>query len=72
MNDEDRRLLDMAGQRWNRAGNRADAVRAEFGISVTRFWQRVNQLLDDPDALEYSPHTVYRLRRLRTSRRESQ
>ena len=71
MTDEDRRLLDMAGQRWNHAGNHADAVRTEFGMSVTRFWQKVSRLLDDPDALEYSPQTVYRLRRLRASRRES-
>lgn len=69
MTDEDRALLDFAAHRWNYAGNQAEAVRAEFDISVTRFWQRVNNLLDDPDALAHAPVVVNRLRRLRSPRR---
>ena len=65
MTDEERRMLDVAGQRWNYAGNQADVIRSEFGVSVTRFWQRVNNLLDREDALAYAPTTVNRLRRLR-------
>ena len=63
-----RRLLDFAGLRCNRSGNQADAIRAEFDMSVTRFWQRVNTLLDDPDALAYAPQLVNRLRRSRSTR----
>lgn len=62
----DRALLDFAGQRWNYAGNQADAVQREFGMSVTRFWQRVNRLIDREDALAYSPVVVNRLRRIRS------
>ncbi|QDP44158.1 hypothetical protein SEA_JUJU_42 [Gordonia phage JuJu] len=69
MTDEDRALLEFAAHRWHFAGNHAAAVHAEFGISVTRFWQRVNNLLDDPAALEHSPVVVNRLRRLRSRRR---
>lgn len=65
MTDEERRMLDFAGQRWNHRGTQADAIRAEFGLTVTRFWQRVSQLLDREDALAYDPVTVNRLRRLR-------
>jgi len=66
MTDDDRALLDFAGHRWNFAGNQADAVEREFGISVTRFWQRVNRLIDREDALAYSPVVVNRLRRIRS------
>ena len=66
LTDTDRRLLDFADQHWRARGNHADAIRAEFGITVTRFWQRVNNLLDREDALAYAPLTVNRLIRLRT------
>ncbi|ATW60822.1 helix-turn-helix DNA binding protein [Gordonia phage BENtherdunthat] len=68
MTDEERRMLDLAGQRWNFAGNLEQQVRDEFGISLTRFYQRVNQLVDTEEALAYSPVVVNRLRRLRTRR----
>lgn len=67
--DDDRRMLDLAGARWNYAGSLEQRVRDEFGISLTRFWQRVNQLVDTEEALAYSPVVVNRLRRLRTGRR---
>ncbi|QLF83847.1 helix-turn-helix DNA binding domain protein [Gordonia phage Moosehead] len=69
MTDDDRRMLDLAGQRWNYAGSLEQRVRDEFGISLTRFWQRVNQLIETEEALAYSPVVVNRLRRLRTPRR---
>ena len=68
MTDDDRRVLDLAARRWNHSGNQADAIRAEFDMTVTRFWQRVNTLLDDPEALAYSPQLVNRLRRIRSTR----
>ncbi|ANA85246.1 DUF3263 domain-containing protein [Gordonia phage BritBrat] len=68
MTDEERRMLDLAGERWNYPGNLEQMIRDEFGISLTRFWQIVNRLLDTREALEYSPQVVNRLRRLRTRR----
>ncbi|MFT4397915.1 DUF3263 domain-containing protein [Gordonia lacunae] len=68
MTDDDRRALDFAALRWNHSGNQADAIRTEFDLSVTRFWQRVNTLLDDPEALAYAPQLVNRLRRIRSTR----
>ncbi|QDF17136.1 DUF3263 domain-containing protein [Gordonia rubripertincta] len=69
MTDDDRALLDFAAQRWNYAGNQADGIRAEFGISVTRFWQKVNRILDTEEALAHNPVAVNRLRRLRSRAR---
>ncbi|WKW86328.1 helix-turn-helix DNA binding domain protein [Gordonia phage Budski] len=68
MTDEEKAMLDLAGQRWNYAGSLEQKVRDEFGISLTRFYQRVNQLIDTEEALAYSPVVVNRLRRLRTRR----
>ncbi len=61
-------MLDLAGARWNYAGSLEQRVRNQFGMSVTRFWQRVNTLLDEPEALAYSPQLVNRLRRIRSTR----
>lgn len=68
MTDDERRMLDIAGERWNYAGSLEQRVRDEFGISLTRFWQRVGQLCDTEEALAYAPVTVNRLRRLRAGR----
>ncbi|MDL9938729.1 DUF3263 domain-containing protein [Gordonia sp. ABSL1-1] len=65
MTDVEKRMIDVAGQHWRYAGSLDAAVRDEFGISTTRYWQLVNRLLDREDALAYSPVTVNRLRRLR-------
>ncbi|WP_232017104.1 DUF3263 domain-containing protein [Gordonia insulae] len=64
-------MLDVSGRRWRYAGSMAAAVEAEFGVTVTRFWQIINGILDDPDAIEYSPLTVNRLRRLRSARAQA-
>ena len=68
MTEDDRRMLDFAGQWWHNAGATEDAIAREFGLSATRYWQRVNRLLDDPEATAYAPDTVNRLWRLRDVR----
>ncbi|MCR8897253.1 DUF3263 domain-containing protein [Gordonia sp. GONU] len=71
MTDDEKLMLDLAGARWNYAGSLEQRVRDEFGISLTRFWQRVSQLCDTEDALAYAPATVNRLRRMRETRQVS-
>lgn len=45
------------------------AVRERFGMSPARYYQVLNRLIDRPEALEYDPMLVRRLRRLREERR---
>jgi hypothetical protein len=45
------------------------AVRASFGVSLTRYHQALDRALELPDALEHEPMLVLRLRRLRQTRR---
>lgn len=65
MTDDEKRMLDLAGARWRYAGSLEQAVRDDLGISLTRFWQLVNRLIDREDALAHDPVTVNRLRRIR-------
>ncbi|QTF81746.1 hypothetical protein SEA_BEEGEE_43 [Gordonia phage BeeGee] len=71
MTDDEKQMLDLAGARWNYAGSLEQKVRDQFGISLTRFWQRVNRLCETREALEYAPTTVNRLRRIRETREVS-
>lgn len=68
LTDLERELLDFAGLWFKYAGAQEQAMRDELGRSATRYWQKVNGLLDRPEAAEYAPVTVQRLRRLRASR----
>ncbi len=45
------------------------AVRRRFGMSPARYHQVLNRLIDRPEALEYDPMLVRRLRRVREARR---
>ena len=55
---------------WGKVSVRKElAVRTRFGVSPARYYQLLNRLIDQPEALEYDPMLVQRLRRLRESRR---
>lgn len=46
------------------------AIRETFGFSPARYHQLLNRIVDSPEALEYDPMLVRRLRRLREARRQ--
>ena len=50
------------------AGAMEAKVRELFGENTTRYYQRLNRLIDDPEALAYAPLVVRRLQRLRDQR----
>lgn len=57
-----------AGWRSSPSG-REQEVRERFGVSLPRYQQELNRLLDEPAALAHDPLVVKRLRRLREQRR---
>lgn len=67
----EQRILAFEGQWWRHAGAKEQAIRDTFGLSPTRYYQRLNRLLDEPAALAHDPVLVNRLRRLRVSRTRS-
>lgn len=54
---------------WKYAGAKEAHIREELGLSLTRYHQILNHLLDDPDAQAHASQTVARLRRLRERRK---
>jgi len=43
-----------------------NAIRDELGLTPIAYYQQLNALLDDPDAIAHMPLTVYRLLRIRS------
>lgn len=68
MNDTEREILAFECERWRHAGNKERVIRERFGLSTNRYYQRLNNLLDDQEALAEQPALVNRLRRLRDTR----
>ncbi|WP_083502501.1 DUF3263 domain-containing protein [Sphaerimonospora mesophila] len=69
LSDRDRRILAFERRWWRQAGAKEQAIRETFGISATRYYQLLSQLIDRPQALEHDPMLVQRLRRMRAGRR---
>jgi hypothetical protein len=62
---EDRALLAFECAWWTEPGLKTDRIRRELGISSSTYYKRLNELIDAPEALEFDPLLVRRLRRRR-------
>lgn len=68
LDERQRAILDFERQWWKHAGAKEQAIRTQFQLSPTRYYQLLNALLDEAAALAYDPVTVGRLRRVRATR----
>lgn len=68
LDDHDRAILAFEQQPWRTTYAKDQAIREQFGISPTRYRQRLAQLVDNPAALEAHPVLLGRLRRIRDQR----
>jgi hypothetical protein len=64
-------ILRFERQWWQFAGVKEQAIRELFALSPTRYYQVLNQIIDNPAALAVEPLLVRRLRRLRASRQKT-
>ncbi|PJJ57023.1 uncharacterized protein DUF3263 [Mumia flava] len=71
LTETERDILAFERGWWKHAGIKEQAVRERFGLTATRYHQRLNALIDREAALEHDPLLVRRLRRLRDDRRQS-
>lgn len=71
LTDRDRAILDFERSWWSEPGPKEVAIRERFELSATRYYQILGELLESPEALEYDPLVVRRLRRLRDRRRRA-
>jgi hypothetical protein len=67
--DRDRAILDFERTWWCDPGNKEAAIRERLDLSGTRYYELLQGLLDEPEALAYDPLVVRRLRRQRERRR---
>ena len=68
LSDRDQAILAFERQWWKYAGAKETAVREQFDMSATRYYQVLNALIDRDEALAADPLLVRRLRRLRAAR----
>jgi hypothetical protein len=71
LSQRDRELLRFERQWWKYAGAKEQAIREQFDMSATRYYQLLNALIDTTDALAFDPLLVKRLRRLRSTRQRT-
>ena len=69
LTERDKAILDFERSWWSEPGPKETAIRERFELSATRYYEILNELLDDNESLEYDPLVVRRLRRLRDRRR---
>ncbi|MDR1852231.1 MAG: DUF3263 domain-containing protein [Propionibacteriaceae bacterium] len=70
LDDLSRSILDFEKSWWSLPEAKEVEIRERFGFSTARYYQMLNQLIDSPNALEYDPLLVKRLRRQRQARHQ--
>lgn len=53
---------------WKHAGAKEEAIRHEFGLNPTAYYQLLSRVIDDPAAFSAEPALVGQLREQRASR----
>ena len=69
LTDTDKRILVFERGWWRFPGAKEREILEVFGIPATRYYQLLNELIDRPEAAEFDPALVARLRRQRVRRR---
>jgi hypothetical protein len=67
----ERAILDLERDWWAEPGSKEATIRRVLALSSTRYYELLADLVDSPDALEYDPLVVRRLRRVRDQRRRA-
>ena len=70
LSERDRQILDFERSWWKHAGVKEQAIKERFEMSATRYYQVLNEILENPEALAHDPILVKRLKRLRMYRQK--
>ena len=71
LSDHDRAILDFERSWWAHPGPKEVAIREHLGVSATRYYKALTELMESPEAAEYDPLVVRRLRLHRDRRRRA-
>jgi hypothetical protein len=69
LGERERGVLAFERHWWRHAGAKEEAIRRQFGLGPTAYYQLLSRLIDDPAALAHDPMLVKRLQRQRAARR---
>lgn len=62
------RILEFEQSWWQSPWVKEREILASLGLSPTRYYQLLNELIDQPEAAQFDPELVARLRRRRAVR----
>lgn len=68
LSERDREILAFERTWWKESGSKERAIRERLDMSATRYYQVLNELVDNPAALAEDPMLVRRIRRYRSAR----
>jgi hypothetical protein len=69
LSERDMRILSFERSWWRFPGAKEREILEVLGMPATRYYQLLNELIDRPEAAEFDPGLVSRLRRQRSRRR---
>lgn len=62
---EDRAILEFECGWWIETGPKTERIRTDLGISSSRYYKRLAELIDTREAMAFDPLLIRRLRRRR-------
>jgi hypothetical protein len=68
LTEQEMRILAFERSWWRSPGAKEREILGALGISPTRYYQLLNELIDRPAAAQFDPALVARLRRRRADR----
>jgi hypothetical protein len=68
LSERDMRVLAFERGTWRTAGAKEQAIAEVLGLTATRYYQLLNDLIDTQEALRFDPTLVKRLRGQRARR----
>ena len=68
LSEQEAAILAFERNWWRQPGAKEQAIADRLGLSATRYYQLLNELIDRPEALGFDPVLVKRLRRQRARR----
>ncbi len=71
LTDRHRAILDLERTWWSQSGPKAAAIQSRIGLSPTRYYQLLGELIGSAEAAAYDPLVVRRLRKRKRSRRRA-
>jgi hypothetical protein len=71
LTERDKAILDFERAWWHETGPKEALIQERFELSATRYYEILGELLENPEAYEYDPLGVRRLRRMRDRRRRA-